>query len=252
VWGWLKGAFNEMMSIVGTVVNFVKSHWQLLLGIITGPIGMAVYLISHYWKQITAGFAAAWSFIVTSGTTAANWLMALPGKILGWFANAGSWLYNAGMNIIEGLWNGIQSMGSWIANQIGSFIQSVVPGPVLKILGINSPSRVFHEIGVNVSQGLSNGILSGRQTVTASSTQLAVSTLRGFGSPNVALGVGGGRQMALAGVGAGSAGGAAVVQNIHLEVHGSVKSRQQLRDDVQTLMLQLGSRNSQTYQGYRR
>ena len=41
--------------------------------------------------------------------------------------------------LVEGLWNGIASMGSWLYSQISGWIKSVVPGPVLKVLGISSP-----------------------------------------------------------------------------------------------------------------
>lgn len=255
--GWVRDAVNGAFHLIGDavawVVSFVKSHWPLLLAIITGPIGVAVYMITHYWTQIEEGFAAAWRFIVTSGEKAASWLAALPGRILGWFAHAGSWLLNAGQNIIIGLWNGIVSMGSWIASQITGFIKSVVPGPVLKVLGIFSPSRVFHEIGVNVTKGLVNGITSGGQQVTSASTGLAQSAIRGFGSPGVALGVTGGRQLAMAsgGYGASSA-GAAAGPGVVINVAGTVVAERQLRDLVEKLNLQRGSRNSQTYQAYKK
>lgn len=204
-------------------------------------IGQAFSTLSH-------AASSAWSWIVNAGEKAAGWLSALPGRILGWFADAGSWLYNAGVSIIEGLWNGIVSMGSWIAGQIMGLIKSVVPGPVLKILGINSPSRVFHDIGVNVTKGLVNGINSGGQQVASASTGLARSAIGGFGSPGVALGVSGGRQLAMAG--AGYAGATAGVGGsvVNINVAGTVVAERQLRDLVEKLNLQRGGRNSQTYQ----
>lgn len=195
--------------------------------------------------------SSAFSWIIHAGTSAANWLAALPGKILGWFASAGSWLWNAGVNIVQGLWNGLCSMAGWISSKVSGFIQEFVTGPVNSVLHIFSPSRVFHQIGQYVGQGLMNGITSTGPQVAQSSRGLAYTTIKAFGSPSVALGVGGGRNLALAGAGARAVGGG-MVQNIHLEVHGSVKSRDQLRDDVQKLMLQMAARNSQTWQNYRR
>jgi TP901 family phage tail tape measure protein len=231
---WFRDGVNAVFHAVGAavswVVDFVKSHWQLLLAIITGPIGMAVYLITHYWAQIKAGFAAAWSFIVTSGETAARWLQALPGRILGWFSGAYNWLLTAGHDIVMGLWHGIESMGSWIANQITGFIQAVVPGPVLKILGIASPSKVFMEIGHHVTSGLVLGITGGQQQAAQASAGLARAVISGAGRPSLGLGVGG-----------TGAGGVTVINNI--TVQGSVIRERELYDIVQTQALRYGRRN---------
>lgn len=45
VWSWITGA-------VSGVINFIKSHWQLLLAIITGPIGIAVALVVKHFDGI--------------------------------------------------------------------------------------------------------------------------------------------------------------------------------------------------------
>jgi TP901 family phage tail tape measure protein len=204
--------------------------------------------IGSAFSTLAHAAQTAFSWIVSAGEHAASWLSALPGRILGWFADAGKWLWNAGVSIIQGLWNGIQSMGSWIASSITGFIKSVVPGPVLKVLGIFSPSRVFHDIGVNVTKGLVNGITAGKQQVTSASTNLALSAVTGFGSPGVALGVSGGRQLAMAGAGYAGAAAGAGGQVVTINVAGTVVAERQLRDLLEKLNLQRGGRNSQTYQ----
>lgn len=204
--------------------------------------------IGSAFSTLAHAAQTAFSWIVSAGEHAASWLSALPGRILGWFADAGKWLWNAGVSIIQGLWNGIQSMGSWIASSITGFIKSVVPGPVLKVLGIFSPSRVFHDIGVNVTKGLVNGITAGKQQVTSASTNLALSAVTGFGSPGVALGVSGGRQLAMAGAGYGGAAAGGGGQVVNINVAGTVVAERQLRDLLEKLNLQRGGRNSQTYQ----
>lgn len=45
------------------LIGWVKANWPLILGIITGPIGLAVWAIQHYWSQISAAFSSAWSWI---------------------------------------------------------------------------------------------------------------------------------------------------------------------------------------------
>lgn len=61
-----------------------------------------------------------------------------------------------GANIVRGIWQGIQSMVSWITDKVTGFFSGIVNG-VKSFLGINSPSRVFAEVGENMALGLGQG-----------------------------------------------------------------------------------------------
>ena len=65
-------------------------------------------------------------------------------------------IVSVGKQIVEGLWNGIKSMASWITNKVKNFFSGIVDS-VKGILGIHSPSRVFAGIGENMALGLSDG-----------------------------------------------------------------------------------------------
>ncbi|URG17392.1 tape measure protein [Rhodococcus phage Mbo2] len=78
-----------------------------------------------------------------------------------------------GVNIIEGLWNGISSMGNWIKEKVVGLAKDYVLNPVKDFLGINSPSRVFAEIGGFLGEGLVQGISGSEADVHAASTALA-------------------------------------------------------------------------------
>lgn len=83
VWSWLKGA-------VVTTINFVKDHWQLILEVITGPIGMAVGVISSHWDSIVGFFKAA------------------PGRIGDAIKGVASFItapFRAAFNAVGSLWN---------------------------------------------------------------------------------------------------------------------------------------------------
>lgn len=62
-----------------------------------------------------------------------------------------------GKNILQGLWNGIQSMGGWVTDQILGFFDGAVD-KVKDFLGIHSPSTVFAYIGSYMMQGLGIGL----------------------------------------------------------------------------------------------
>src|SRR5690606_34654581 len=78
---------------------------------------------------------------------------AIPGQML-----------EIGEQIIDGLWQGIKS--KWESVKAGvAGIGTSIADSVRSALGIRSPSRVMHEVGVNIMQGLHNGMEAMRGTV---------------------------------------------------------------------------------------
>ena len=65
-------------------------------------------------------------------------------------------IIDVGKQIIEGLWEGIKSMASWIGVKVSGFVGGIVDD-VKGVLGIHSPSRVFAGIGGNMALGLGEG-----------------------------------------------------------------------------------------------
>ncbi|TQE35478.1 phage tail tape measure protein [Streptomyces ipomoeae] len=48
------GAWRVILGAIQTAWQWVKSNWPLVLGILTGPVGMAVGAIVNYWDDIVA------------------------------------------------------------------------------------------------------------------------------------------------------------------------------------------------------
>lgn len=82
-------------------------------------------------------------------------------------------MLNLGINIVEGLWNGISDMVGWISEKIQGFGDSVLNG-IKDFFGIHSPSKVFKEdIGFNLMYGFAEGIEDKMKT--------AVNTVKSMG-----------------------------------------------------------------------
>ncbi|MEW2301970.1 phage tail tape measure protein [Streptomyces sp. NPDC006655] len=77
--GWFRAfvdtAFRGIAAVIGWVVGFVKSHWQLMLVLITGPIGLAIVLVIKYWSQISSAVSTAVSWVV--GFVKSHWQLLL-------------------------------------------------------------------------------------------------------------------------------------------------------------------------------
>jgi hypothetical protein len=59
IWAGIKAA-------VEVVWNWIKANWPLLLGILLGPIALAVALIYKYWDQIKTGLGAVMTWVRTN------------------------------------------------------------------------------------------------------------------------------------------------------------------------------------------
>jgi len=89
----------------------------------------------------------------------------LPGRLL-----------EIGKDMVRGLWDGIKSMAGWIKDKVSDFVGGIVDG-VKGVLGIRSPSRIFMDIGENLSLGLAEGIRGAKTAVD--------SALAGLISPQI-------------------------------------------------------------------
>lgn len=124
---WFKRMWNDIKSGLERFAAAEVRGWQRLWHDVTG-------FVKRIWNDVTGWFKRMWNDIKTGVERGVNdvikWFKSLPGKIAGFFSDAGSWLLNAGKAIISGLWNGLKSawkdvtgffsgIGSWISKHKG-------------------------------------------------------------------------------------------------------------------------------------
>jgi phage-related protein len=80
-------------------------------------------------------------------------------ELLTAFAELPAKMMEIGGQIIDGLWQGIQSKWESVKAGVAGIADSITTS-IKSTLGIHSPSRVMHEIGTNIMQGLNNGMQS--------------------------------------------------------------------------------------------
>lgn len=178
LWDWIKGAFKAGLS-------WVKQNWQLLLGIVLGPLGILIGLVIKHWDKIKSGIAnginGAVNFVRNGISNIVNFFTSLPSKITGAIGNMGSLLYNKGKDLINGLLNGAGSLLSKIGNFFLDKIPSWIKDPFKKALGIASPSKVFADYGKNTVEGLTQGIARNKGMVEGALDNLGTSVDAQFG-----------------------------------------------------------------------
>ena len=134
-------------NVLKPVVNYFKD----LPGRIVSGLGN---IVSFIWNGLTNSAQWIYDNVIQP---VLNWFIALPGLITGALKDAATWLLDTGSNIVAGLVKGISN--AW--HTVWEFIKSKLSGlvnNVLSFFGINSPSKVFSDIGSSLMEGLTKGI----------------------------------------------------------------------------------------------
>jgi phage-related protein len=133
---------TSVLSGLGNIIVSVLAKLASSTGnILSGAVSM--------FKGIASGLAEAVSDIPSKiAEHVSNWVSAIKNKI--------SDFKSAGQNLLEGLWNGISDKAQWVYSKITG-LGSTIVSKVKSLFGINSPSKVFAEIGGYLAEGLGVG-----------------------------------------------------------------------------------------------
>lgn len=178
--GWIETLGKWILKIIGAAfLGGLIATIIVVIGFIAGFILFikqtidAISTLVH-WGAIFIGWLKdAWHWVQNASEsvkTFANMVLlkllgvlqdvqTWPGKILAAFGGLGSLLLQKGKDLVQGLINGIISMGSRVAEAL----VNLLPGPVKKLanfLGLASPSKLFYKYGRWTIQGFINGVNS--------------------------------------------------------------------------------------------
>lgn len=156
----IRGSIAVFMGFV----NFVRGAVQAIIGFF-GWLGSLPAKVGGF-------FARMRDAAIQRAIALVNWVKGLPGRMLSALSGLGATLFQAGINAIQGLLNGLKNAAGavidWIKGLAGDLVDAV-----LGIFGIASPSKVFHGIGLNLGRGLLQGIQSITPDVIAAAADMA-------------------------------------------------------------------------------
>lgn len=141
--------FIDVLVIVAEVIGVVLTA----IAMVIGGIGSLVYAVFGLIGDLF-GF-----------------LIGIPGMIYDAFEGMGASGEQAGSDLMTGLEDGISGNATAVVQAVISACSNAILAAE-KILGIASPSKVFHGIGKNVSKGAELGILAGVDGVENASTAM--------------------------------------------------------------------------------
>ena len=214
--------------------------------LIIGALIAIVYELITNWGAVENAAKAVWGAVTGAVQSMYNVVSGLIGSLIGMFSNAGSWLVNAGYNIVVGLWNGIASGWSWLENSVSSLASSLL-STAKSALGISSPSKKFaDEVGAQLAPGIVLGIAATTGVATTAAQQLAAHVTQA--AQQGLTGSGGLGSIGTTGFGATTGGlvpsATSGGMNLQVVVQGHVWTTQDLMQEIQTQLLQHGIRNN--------
>lgn len=132
-------------------------------------------LIGSIPQIVQAGVQLLISLIKNLPTIIAEIVKAVP-QIISGLVNAlskgVSQMAQVGGNLVRGLWQGIQSLASWLWNKVSSWISSIWDG-ICDFFGIASPSKEMGWVGEMLVEGLAGAINSNGKDAVAAAEGMA-------------------------------------------------------------------------------
>ena len=178
--------YDYTSKIIGDVISFIRSHWQLIVGIFLGPIALVVTEVASHWKLIEHWFvvgvqavekalswftglqarfrawlAGAASAVVSEGARIIGWFTSLPGRVIAEVDHLASMLFGSGEHVIESLANGITSAASGALHGAMSFVTNTIksflpfsPAKQGPLSGAGDPGNSGRSIAGNLAKGI--------------------------------------------------------------------------------------------------
>lgn len=229
LWEGIKEACGKAIDAIGKfftetipnffkgVIDWIKENWQSILLFLINPFaGLFKYFYDNntkfrefvdnaitYIKELPGKI---WEWLLKTILKIVEWRESMIQKakdagknlvsaFIEYIKELPEKLKNIGLNIVQGLWNGVNNATDWLKKKIKSFVGNVTDW-LKEFFGIHSPSTVMEKmIGKWLPAGIAVGIDKNAKTVIDSMKNLAVKTVNtarnGLSNATGTIGTGG-------------------------------------------------------------
>lgn len=169
VFGVFTGTFNALKALFtgdwqglwNASKDIFSNVWNLVKDILTGAFNHIKNIVLSLGNAIKSLFSNAWNAVVSivssAGSRVIDAVASLPGRALSALGNIGSYLWQAGKDLINGFINGIKNMGGMLWDAVVGIVKNAING-LKAFLGIASPSKKMIKYGIFTGQGFVNGL----------------------------------------------------------------------------------------------
>lgn len=147
VWAFMVGAWNAILGAIKAAWNWIKTNWPTLLAILTGPIGIAVLLITRNWDTIKGALVGVF-----------NWIKGVWGTLVSFLTKPFTAAWSTISDIV-GRISGAISGALDFARRTASTIANALKGP------INAVIRAWNRLEFKVPEVSVGPVHFGGQTI---------------------------------------------------------------------------------------
>jgi len=151
-------AWNAAMWLGATAMAIITSPITLVVAAVAA-LAAGAYLLYRNWDAIKPALMVFWETIKQRWNAFKEWVGELAQSIVDFFAALPAQMLEIGVNIITSLWSGMKNTGKQVTGWVEGFATNVIDS-AKGVLGINSPSRAFAEIGQFTVAGMQVGMES--------------------------------------------------------------------------------------------
>ena len=142
---WFDKLFGWLVDIVSAIVSWIADHWQLLIAIILGPLGIILGLVITHWDTIKSVISTAINGIKTVLTTVWNAISSAINSIVNGISSFLSSAWETIKSTASAVWNAVKAVIMTPVNALSAAISGVIEtvkgyfnfaGLVTKVSGI--------------------------------------------------------------------------------------------------------------------
>ena len=181
------GVINGLIEALPEIITMIADVLPDLIPIVIDAIMQIIpILIEHIPDFINAGFKLITGLIKGLINAIPN-LLSKAWAIFGDLLNVAremlspSKLIEIGINMVKGLWEGINNVKDWVLDKIKGFGTGILDG-IKSFFGIHSPSKVMaNEVGKYLPEGMAVGIEANADSVNDSMNDIQKDITSSFG-----------------------------------------------------------------------
>ena len=194
----VKEGWNKLISWFGNIGNKIKSGFEFALNSVRNFFANALQKVKDIWKNVGGWFADiaykivnkflsipeqirklfnnALTFVKNIWKNPGKFFTDVVSKIVKTFTSMPDKLYNIGIDMVEGLGNGIKDMSAWIKSKIKDFTEKSL-NAIKEFFGIQSPSKETAEVGRNIVEGMEVGMTEEERNLLKASKKIVNDSL---------------------------------------------------------------------------
>lgn len=179
-WDMIKTIISNVLKVIQSIILAVSSaingdwdtFWQQMGNIVKIAWDTICNFVKFAIQNIPRIISAGSSLVVSA-------MKSLLQGAVNAAKSFGTAMLNVGKDLIKGLANGIKSGASWVVNSITGAVKGAINAGK-KLLGINSPSKLFMQFGEWTTEGYQIGVDRGEPKSTRAVENFANNSINAF------------------------------------------------------------------------